>query len=238
MLKNLRDKPWFRTGVGTVMANYLRLVWKTNRFVLDPPDLYDQVRADLPVIVTMWHGQHFMAPFIKRAEHRVKALISHHRDADINAIAAEQLGTRTIRGSGDHERRFDRKGGVVAFIKMREALSEGWNVMLTADVPKVSRVAGMGIVKLARASGRPVYAVGIATSRRKVLKNWDKSVINLPFGRGALVMGERILVPADADDAAMEMYREQIERVINDVTMRAQAIADGEAVVREALSSA
>ena len=44
----------------------------------------------------------------------------------------------------------------------------------------------MGIVTLARLSGRPIVPVALATSRRKVLeKTWDKTTINLPFGRGA-----------------------------------------------------
>ncbi len=223
---NLRDAQWFRSGAGALMANYLRLVWQTNRFEYDPPDLYDRVRPKLPAIITMWHGQHFMGPFVKRPEHRVKALISFHRDADINAIAAERLGVQTIRGSGDHGRRFDRKGGVVAFIKMRDSLAEDWNVMLTADVPKVSRVAGLGVVKLAKATGRPILPVGISTSRRITLDNWDRSEINLPFGRGAIVLGESIEVARDADDAALEAARQRVEAELNTVTARAQALAD------------
>ena len=43
-------------------------------------------KADLPVIITLWHGQHFLGPFMRRPEHRAKALISWHRDADINAM--------------------------------------------------------------------------------------------------------------------------------------------------------
>ena len=49
------------------------------------------------------------------------------------------------------------------FKEMLSALEEGYNVALTADVPKVARVAGLGIVKLASASGRPIYPVAIAT---------------------------------------------------------------------------
>ncbi len=82
---------------------------------------------------------------------------------------------------------------------------------LTADVPKVSRVAGVGIVKLASLSGRPIFLVAIATSNRIMLKNWDRSAVNLPFGRGAMVGAGPIYVPADADDAALEAARSLIE---------------------------
>ena len=115
------------------------------------------------MILAMWHGQHFMAPFVRRPHHRAKVLISRHRDGEVNAIAAQRLGVETVRGSGNHDRRFDEKGGVGAFWAMREALSEGWNMALTADVPKISRVAGAGIIKLARESGRPIIPIAVAT---------------------------------------------------------------------------
>jgi len=130
--------------------------------------------------------------------HRAKVLISRHRDGEFNAIAAERLGIGTIRGSGDHGSAFHRKGGVGAFKEMVRALEQGYNVALTADVPKRSRIAGLGIIMLARESGRPIMPMAMATSRFLRLKNWDRTTINLPFGRGALVGGEIIMVPPDA----------------------------------------
>src|SRR5438552_1334862 len=64
---------------------------------------------------------------------------------------------------------------------------------LTADVPKIARVAGLGVVKLAAASGRPICVIAIATSRRITLKNWDRTTVHLPFGRGA-ILGELLSV--------------------------------------------
>jgi len=211
---------------GILAAEYLRLVWKTNRFVLEPADFYERVAPELPIIVAMWHGQHFMAPFLKRAEHKVKVLISRHRDGEVNAIAVERLGVPAIRGSGDHERRFDRKGGVGAFKGMLDALAEGYNMALTADIPKVSRVAGAGIVTLARFSGRPIYPVAAATSRRVELANWDRTEVNLPFGRFAIVVGAPIRVLSDADEAAQEIARQAVEAGLNAATARAHALVD------------
>ena len=69
---------------------------------------------------------------------------------------------------------------------MVRALEENYNMALTADVPKRSRVAGLGIIMLARESGRAIMPFAMATSRFIRLKNWDRTTINLPFGRGAL----------------------------------------------------
>ena len=80
-------------------------------------------------------------------------------------------------------------------MQMLTALKEGYTVALTADVPKVARVCGLGIVKLASMSGRPIYPVAIATSHRIELRNWDRTAINLPFGRAGGVAGAPVHVP-------------------------------------------
>jgi lysophospholipid acyltransferase (LPLAT)-like uncharacterized protein len=215
---------WLQLAVGVLAAEYLRLVWLTNKFSFDPPDVYAIVEPQMPAILAFWHGQHFMTPFIKTKEgHRGKVLISRHRDGEFNAIAVERLGIGTIRGSGDHGSAFHRKGGVGAFKEMVRALEDNYNVALTADVPKRSRVAGLGIIMLARESGRPIMPFAMATSRFIRLKNWDRTTINLPFGRGALVGGDIIMVPPDADTETMEKLRAQLEATLNDATRRAYA---------------
>jgi len=45
----------------------------------------------------------------------------------------------------------------------------------------------------------------------------------LPFGRGALVGIEPIIVPPDADAETMEKLRAQLEATLNEATRRAYA---------------
>jgi lysophospholipid acyltransferase (LPLAT)-like uncharacterized protein len=223
-LRNLSRAGWVQRGVGFLAAEYLRLVWLTNRFSFDPANIYDRVEPQQPAIFAFWHGQHFMTPFIKTKEsHRGKVLISRHRDGEFNAIAAERLGIGTIRGSGDHGSAFHRKGGVGAFKEMVRALKDNYNVALTADVPKRSRIAGLGIIMLARESGRPIMPFAMATSRFIRLNNWDGTTINLPFGRGALVGIGEVIVPPDADGETMERLRAELEANLNEATRRAYA---------------
>ena len=63
----------------------------------------------------------------------------------------------------------------------------------------------------------------MATSRFIRLKNWDRTTINLPFGRGALVGIKEISVPPDADAATMEALRQELEDTLNEATRRAYA---------------
>jgi lysophospholipid acyltransferase (LPLAT)-like uncharacterized protein len=224
LLRNvLRSRPVQRT-LGFLAAEYLRLVWLTTRFEFDPPDVYEKVLPHQPLIFAFWHGQHFMTPFIKnKKEYKAKVLISKHRDGEFNAIAAERLGIATIRGSGDHGGAFHRKGGVGAFREMVQALAEGWNIATTADVPKRARVAGLGVIMLARDSGRPILPFAMVTSRYIRLKNWDSTTINLPFGRGAVVGIDAVEVPPDADAETMERLRQQVETYLNEATRLAYA---------------
>ena len=197
--KRLKNKPWVQKTVGTLAAEYLRLVWTTSRFTMEPAEPYRLYEAQQPVIIAMWHGQHFLLPFLRR-QYRFRVLISRHSDGEINAVAAERLGDR----HGSRLRRSWRPGSTSKAASPdsracwnRSSKAGTWR--LTADVPKVSRVAGRGIIKLAQESGRPIFPVSLATSRRIVLDNWDRSEINLPFSRGGIVVGDPLRVPRDAD---------------------------------------
>ncbi len=223
--RNLLRSSWVQQAVGFLAAEYLRLVWLTNRFSYEPANIYELVEPDLPAILVFWHGQHFMTPFIKTKDvHRAKVLISRHRDGEFNAIAAERLGVGTIRGSGDHGGAFHRKGGVGAFREMMLTLEDNWSVATTADVPKLARVVGLGVMMLARETGRPIMPFAMVTSRFIRLKNWDSSTINLPFGRGAVVGIQTTWVPPDADAETMERLRLELETNLNEATRRAYAI--------------
>ena len=224
--RHIGQQQWVKTAVGVTAAEYLRFVGMTSSVTIEPEDVYERSEAEMPIIVAFWHGQHFLAPIARKSEYRVKVLVSRHRDGEINAIAAERLGVGAIRGSGNHGRGFIHKAGVAAFQAMRDALAEGFSVALSADVPKVSRVAGLGVIKLAQATGRPIYPGAIATSRRVVLDNWDQTTINLPFSRVAGVAAQPIRVPEDADDAALETHRLLLEERLNAATNRAYEIVD------------
>ncbi len=235
-LKRLSRSRPVQEAVGFLAARYLGLVRRTNRFVMEPPDAYDRIGPLQPVIAAMWHGQHFMIHFAKRPEDRAASLVSRSGDGELNAIALRHLGVRAIRGSGARGRRTSAKGGVGAMIAMMRALKEGEMVVLTADVPKIARVCGLGIVTLAQRSGRPVVPVAVVTSRRIDFRSWDRASLGLPFGRGAMVLGEPVHVAADANDEALEAARRAVEAGLDRVHARAYALvgaADPGASLRE-----
>ncbi len=234
--KSLLGGTWKRVGqsrrvrrmIGSLAARYIRLVGATNRLTYEGPVDYATLDLSEPLIITMWHGQHLLLPAVRRRDHRIVAMISRHRDGDLQAIVAEKLGVETVRGSAARDQnKIIERGGISGFLKLRNALKEGKSVSLTADLSNtVARRAGAGIIQLARASGVPIAPLALATSRRKTVGSWDRTSINLPFGRMAMVAGDFISVPADADDAAIEHKRLALEAELNRITERAYAIVD------------
>jgi lysophospholipid acyltransferase (LPLAT)-like uncharacterized protein len=210
--------------LGRLLAGYLRLVQRTNRIVFEPADIYDHVRPELPVIFAMWHGQHIMIPFARPDWMPACSLVSRHGDGGFNAVALRELGIGAIRGSGALGKKIREKGGASAFLAMVRRLAAGDTMVLTADVPKRARIVGPGIISLARASGRPIRAVAVVTSRRIDFNSWDRASIGLPFGRCAIVVGEPIHVARDADEATQEAARLALQASLDDVHARGYAI--------------
>ena len=216
----LRSRPLLQVA-SAAASGYLRLVQSTNRFVQEPAQFVDAIAPELPVIVAMWHGQHFMIHYAWPRGARVSALISRHKDAELNALVLQRFGVRPIRGSGGRAEKARRRGGMSALLEMVRALKNGETVVMTADVPKVSRKAGLGIVTLARLTGRPIYPLAVVTSRRFDFRSWDRASLGKPFGHGAMVLGEPIRVAADADANVLETARQEVERSLNAVHARA-----------------
>ena len=103
-----------------------------------------------------------------------------------------------------------------------QALRDGRTVAMTADVPGgEARRAGLGIVMVARQSGRPIVPVAIATSRYLSLNTWSRMTINLPYSGLGFAVGPLVTVPRDAPTDGLEQYRRAVEDSLNAATARA-----------------
>jgi lysophospholipid acyltransferase (LPLAT)-like uncharacterized protein len=221
MLKRLGRSWAAQETLAFLGAHYLRLVEATTRFVVEPEDFRARALADAPVIATVWHGQHIASHVAWPPGMKVAALISRNADAQANARALERLGVTPIRGSGGSRHGIHRRGGATALREMLRALASGVSLALTADVPKKARVCGMGIITLAKLSGRPIYPLAVTSARRIDVKSWDRASLPLPFSAGAIVVGEPLRVRADANEAEMEAARLTLQARLDEVYARA-----------------
>ena len=91
-----------------------------------------------------------------------------------------------LRGSGDHGKEFMRKKALQAFTGMLRELKSGGSVIVTADVPKISRVAGLGIVTLAKYSQCPIVPRRDGDQPAHPPVQLGPTAFSLPFGRMGL----------------------------------------------------
>ena len=202
---------------GAFVYHALRFVGATQSRAEGSTEERSVLFASHPAIIGLWHGQHLLAPLVRPKDLPSVALLSRNADAELNARVVERFGASTVRGSGgrEGETRAD-KGGARALIALRRALGTGRSVVMIADISKgAPRQAGLGIVTLAKISGRPILPSAAVTSRRHVVaSSWDRTTIPLPFGRMAVVIGDPIHVPMDADAAILEAKRKEVTDAI------------------------
>jgi len=228
--KPIQESRFFKNFVASIAVGYVRLVRWTNPVVAGSDDPSDGFLRNKNAIFAVWHGQHLFMPGFHPRGNPMATMISRSADAEINALYVEKLGLTVFRGSGGREReKAVEKGGIRGLMQMKKALDTGMSVGTVADIPNgTPRDAGMGVITLAKLSGRPIIPLALNTSRRKVLeRTWDKTTINLPFGRSAFVFGEPIFVARDADEAELEAKRLSLTAILDQLDEQAKRLVDG-----------
>jgi 3-deoxy-D-manno-octulosonic-acid transferase len=233
MSELLKDGGVVASGLGRTLARYIRFVRKTTKWTPDIGDL-EALRieavltAQQPFIFAMWHGQFMLMPLMYVKGIPVLAMIARHGDTAVLSAMLQTFGMDLIRGAGAGGRKKDR-GGATAFRAAQSALTTGGtSVAMTADVPPgPARRAGMGIVTLARTSGRPIIPVAIASKRKVSFDTWSKFTINLPWTSCGIAIGDPIFVPATASNEEQERLRQLVEASLNETTRLAYERANG-----------
>lgn len=224
------DRPEVRGFLGRVLiGGYVRLVRATSRVVYDPPDFWERMHADWPVILTSWHGQSNLAYAVMPGPEQFAILMSLHPDGQMMAEMARSFGYTVVEGSGASERQRHGTGGVAAYRAMLRILQGKQTLFATADIPPdPGRKVSQGMISLARRSGRPFFVLATSSSRRKVLERvWDKMQLHYPFStismvcRGPFYMTD----PSISDDA----YADQLRAALDEAMARSFALADGKA---------
>ncbi len=209
----------FQGAASALAALYIRLVHATGRWrvvgAAAPEALW---RDGTPFILAFWHGRILMMPYSWPRATPINMLISQHRDGQLIARTVRRFGIASITGSTSH-------GGPAALRAILRVLKAGQSVGITPDGPRGPRMrAAGGAVDIARLSGVPILPGAFAASRRRVLGSWDRFVLAWPFSRGVYVWGAPIVVPKDADAAAREAARRQLEDGLNAVTAEADRL--------------
>jgi 3-deoxy-D-manno-octulosonic-acid transferase len=227
--RRLQQSEFFMRAAGKLAARHIRTVFSTSEVIREPADTDSYLEKLNPMIVAMWHGQFLLLPLIKPKSVPVYNMVAKHTDGEMIGRALMHFDMGLIRGAGAGDSGKDR-GGAGALRAALKALRANATVAMTTDIPPgPARVAGMGIVTLARMSGRPIVPLAIATGRFFTLPTWSRFTVNLPFTKLAMVAGEPIHVPRDADENTLEQFRQRVEAAMNATTERAYKLAGSDA---------
>ncbi len=115
-------------------------------------------------------------------------------DGELNAIALRHLGDRRHPRLGRPRPQLREKGGVAALRGPAAGAGRGRDGGAHRRRAQDRARLREGIVTLAQLSGRPIVPVAVVTSRRIDFTSWDRASLGLPFGRGAIVLGEPVHV--------------------------------------------
>lgn len=219
LLKRIFRSDLGRRTLAAAGVGYVRFVHATTRWTIVGHETPEKYWAEgRPMLGCFWHNRMLLMPFIWPRERPISMLISKHGDGLLISDIIRRLGVDTIAGSSS-------RGGADALRTMISTLKAGVTVAVTPDGPRGPRMrAAAGAVQAARLAGAPLVPVSLATSRRKVLRSWDRFLLAWPFGRGVFVWGKPIEVPADAGDAEIEAVRVALENELNRVSAEADRL--------------
>jgi lysophospholipid acyltransferase (LPLAT)-like uncharacterized protein len=222
-MKRLLDSPLGQALIAWIAASYIRLVWATSRWSwVGREKIEGRISERLPTLCCFWHGRILMMPKAWIGHGPFHMLISAHRDGRLIARVIAHFRLSTVVGSSS-------RGAAGALRGMAQKLRGGEWAAITPDGPRGPRMrAQIGVASIARLAGVPILPLSYSTTRAIQLKSWDRMLVPLPFGRGVFVLGAPIFVPEDADAAALERVRQQVEDSLIDCTRRADALCGRE----------
>lgn len=223
----LRRSGLARAVMARLGAGYVRLVHATTRWQVSGAEHRDRLAAAPGgFIAAFWHGRLFLAPMMVPAGREGVAMISNNRDGALITAVAARFGARAVRGSSFDRRKGRAKGAATAYRAALAELARPATVLgVTPDGPRGPRErAQAGVAHLSIAAGCPVLPAAFATRRAVRFGSWDRFLLPLPFGRGAIVYGPPLMPPAPGDATALERHHAAIEAALAAATAEADRL--------------
>lgn len=229
MSKQVIGNPVVQFIVGRAIGLYMHLVAATTRWrVVNRAAIEPFWTGNGKLVACIWHGRFMLVHKLwrfRRGDTKAVFLISRSREGGIVAHASRTVGAEVIRGSA--AKGGQQKGGLEAVRELVRHIENGGTIGMTPDGPRGPRMrAKLGPVQVAKLAQAPLICMAWSTNARKVFDSWDRFILPLPFGRGALVWSDPIAPPSpDADSAEMERVRLALETEMNRISAEADRIA-------------
>lgn len=208
-------KSWFRTK-GVIWA--ARLLTFLSKMVKQKVVGFERVTQYNNVTYAHWHGDELA--LLPRFGHLgTTILVSHSKDGEMMANAAEYMGYNVTRGSSTR----GAVGGLVALIK---AVKAGHSAVLAVDGPQGPRgICKPGIIRISQKTNTPLFPVGVAVTRKFVFKKtWNQAYLPLPFARQAVVFRAPLVFEKSNSNEDMERFCRKVEEELNQARIDAESV--------------
>jgi lysophospholipid acyltransferase (LPLAT)-like uncharacterized protein len=221
MSRDWRQSPSRRFQARLISALGYRavaLLGSTFRWKAEGLEHYDAiVQSGHQPVLAFWHGRILPATCYFRRR-GIVVITSENFDGEWIAGIIERFGYGTARGSTS-------RGARKALLQLTRDMAAGKAAAFTIDGPRgPARVAQAGAVWLSKTTGNPVLPFHLEASRHWTLNSWDRTQIPKPFATVSIAIGEPFSVPADADKAAVEEARRDLERRLQALEAQATAL--------------
>ncbi len=222
-MRPLRN-PVVQSILSHVLAGWMQFCFATLRWTYENRGVAEGVWAEGGgVLCAFWHSRIGLSPSCWPLDlaQPAKALISLSPDGQFIAKAVALQGFPAVRGSSANKYKAEvAKGGTQALRDGLKQLKLG-ALAITPDGPRgPARQMAEGLPLMARLSKAPVLFIGMSCSPAIRLKSWDKAVLPLPFGKGAIVWDiDRFPADGDLAEVALDWTAK-----LNAVEARADAI--------------
>lgn len=229
-MKALFRSPVVQQTLATLFAGWLSLCYATLRWTREGQDKARQVWAmEGGAILCFWHARIPLSPRCwpqSPERQEMRALISRSADGEFIALTVQKIGFPAIRGSSKKGTDPGKnKHGEQAFRDMIKWVKGGGGVAITPDGPRgPAEIMQLGAPTLARVTGAPVIFCGLASKPAVRIGSWDRTLIPLPFSKGAMVWDGPHF--ARRDDDLEALARDWAAR-LTAATRRAEALVDG-----------
>ncbi len=219
-MRPLRN-PLIQKAMSFLLSEWLRFCYATIRWDHENQALAEEIwDQGGGVLIAMWHSRLALgiAAWPQDRAQPARAMISLSSDGEFLARAIARLGIPAVRGSAaNKDKKQAAKGGTQALRDGLKQLKVG-ALALTPDGPRgPARSMAEGLPVMARISGAPVLFMGLSCKPAIRLNSWDRALIPLPFGKGAIVW-DRTAYPEGAEIAQVV---EEWTRRMNAVEARA-----------------
>lgn len=215
-MRPLRN-PLIQKAMSFLLSEWLRFCYATIRWDHENQALAEEIwDQGGGVLIAMWHSRLALgiAAWPQDRAQPARAMISLSSDGEFLARAIARLGIPAVRGSAaNKDKKQAAKGGTQALRDGLKQLKVG-ALALTPDGPRgPARSMAEGLPVMARISGAPVLFMGLSCKPAIRLNSWDRALIPLPFGKGAIVW-DRTAYPEGAE----------IAQVVDEWTRRMNAV--------------